>query len=69
MSPGRTAAVLREVGAAGACRQLAEVRLPAGGEAPRVLVCGARVFVREHVAPHQLAYVEATVAQLPELAP
>ena len=68
MNAGRAAALLVATGTAGACRLVGEVRLPAAGELPQVLLCGGRAFVREQVAPHQLAYVEASVAQLPELA-
>ena len=69
MNAGRTAALLVATGTAGACRLVGEVHLPAAGELPRVLLCGARVFVRDDVAPHAVAFVEASVAQLPELAP
>lgn len=69
MNAGRTAALLAATGTASAGRLVAEVRLPGAGELPRVLLCGARVFVRDGVAPHPVAFVEASVAQLPELAP
>lgn len=68
MNAGRAAALLVATGTAGACRLVGEVRLPAAGELPRVLLCGGRAFVLEPVAPHPIAYVEASVAQLPELA-
>ena len=80
-----TAALLFvEVGSAGACRLVAEVLLPATSapsvegakpdmlaapQLPRVVRCGGRVFVRDDVAPHAAAFVEASVVDLPELAP
>lgn len=65
---GRTVPLFADLGA-GACALVAEVDLPQGAAPPQVLLCGARAFVREDVAPHSLAYVEASVAQLPELSP
>lgn len=65
-----TAALLFvEVGTAGACRLVAEVLLPAAPHLPRVVRCGGRVFVRRRRPPHAAAFVEASVVDLPELAP
>ncbi|MFN8825155.1 MAG: hypothetical protein ACK501_09320 [Planctomycetota bacterium] len=62
--------VRQETAAGGACRRVVDVVPPAAAnKLPRVLRCGALVFVRDDVAPHAVAFVEASVAQLPELAP